>query len=223
MLLVPQAPIRAYCCMIRIAPFVLLFSKIRHPRPGLKARRRNVNVRTTPFGTYIGPSVEYVMTATRSWSTVACTLLAVAISAPQTLAGGLDLTIALSSAPDGVFDPHSRGGRATRTVEQHIFEPLVLRNTDQQLRPGLAISWEAVDPTMWRFQLRGDVRFHNGSPFTADDVEFSFSRALDMAHLNDLPEITDIVRLDDHTIEIQTPAPNPRLVSQIARIPIVSS
>ena len=42
--------------------------------------------------------------------------------------------------------------------------------------PALAESWETPEPTRWRFHLRNNVKFHDGSPFTADDVIFSAQR-----------------------------------------------
>jgi peptide/nickel transport system substrate-binding protein len=50
------------------------------------------------------------------------------------------------------------------------------RNKDLSLAPTLATSWKQVSPTVWRFELRKGVQFHDGTPFTADDVIFSLAR-----------------------------------------------
>ena len=45
------------------------------------------------------------------------------------------------------------------------------------LLPGLASKWTAVSPSSWRFDLRTDAKFHDGTPFTAADVVFTYGRA----------------------------------------------
>ena len=56
-----------------------------------------------------------------------------------------------------------------------MYEPLVGRNKDLSLAPALATAWKQTSPTVWRFELRKGVQFHDGTPFTADDVVFSFA------------------------------------------------
>src|SRR5439155_4664634 len=57
-----------------------------------------------------------------------------------------------------------------------------LVNGALELQPGLAVSWTAKDETTWEFKLRPNVKFHNGDPFTAEDVKFSFDRIMDPAN-----------------------------------------
>ena len=68
---------------------------------------------------------------------------------------------------------------------------------------------DADEPTVWRFELRPGVKFHDGTPFTADDVVFSFKRAAGDG--SDLKSVTnpikEVRKLGDHTIEIETPRP----------------
>ena len=58
----------------------------------------------------------------------------------------------------------------------NIFDTLISRDSSLSLKPGLALSWQAVDSTTWEFVLRRGVRFHNGEPFNAQAVKFSFER-----------------------------------------------
>src|SRR3979411_1090975 len=71
------------------------------------------------------------------------------------------------------LDPYTLKETTTIAHHAHIYEALVTRDKDLKLVPALAESWETLEPTRWRFHLRKGVKFHNGDPFTADDVLFS--------------------------------------------------
>ncbi|TQF77937.1 ABC transporter substrate-binding protein [Elioraea sp. Yellowstone] len=75
------------------------------------------------------------------------------------------------------LDPHANNAFFTYLITGQIYEPLVDRGDDLKVMPGLALRWERVEPTRWRFWLREGVRFHNGNAFDADDVVFSIARA----------------------------------------------
>ena len=68
------------------------------------------------------------------------------------------------------MDPYARQETFLLLFDMSMYEPLVRRNREMKLEPGLATEWSNVDPTIWRFKLRQGVKFHDGSPFTADDV-----------------------------------------------------
>src|ERR1700737_1636871 len=74
-------------------------------------------------------------------------------------------------------DPHSQNENLTNNINLLIYEFLRYSDNKLVLKPALATSWEQVNPTTWRFKLRPGVKFHDGTPFTADDVVFSFERA----------------------------------------------
>src|SRR5262249_2677464 len=74
-------------------------------------------------------------------------------------------------------DPHSQTENLTNNSNQLVYEFLLVRDKKLGLKPSLAESWTQVNPTTWRFKLRAGVKFHDGTPFTADDVVFSFERA----------------------------------------------
>jgi peptide/nickel transport system substrate-binding protein len=108
------------------------------------------------------------------------------------------------------FDPHAIALLYHTRVTLQIYESLVTRDADFKLEPGLAVSWQAVNPSTWRFKLRPNVRFHDGSPMTADDVVFSIERALTPPSQRSfqLKGLKAIRKLDAETVEFQLEAPD---------------
>jgi peptide/nickel transport system substrate-binding protein len=88
-----------------------------------------------------------------------------------------DTLVAVLSADPGTADPQSSNMVIIASVIRNFFDPLLSENADGSVEPGLATSWEVLDDTTIRFKLREGVNFHNGNPFTADDVYYSFKRA----------------------------------------------
>ncbi len=81
------------------------------------------------------------------------------------------------------LDPHTTGLAATSRILIQIYDALVWKNPeDKKLYPGLAEKWEvSSDGTQYTFNLRQDVKFHNGEEFTSDSVKFSYDRIVDPA------------------------------------------
>ncbi len=111
------------------------------------------------------------------------------------------------------MDPHGLFETMTLGFQRNIYEPLVIRDASMELVGALAETWENTEPTVWRFNLRKGVKFHDGSDFKADDVEFSIKRinteGSDMKVVAAL--IKEVKVIDDYTVEIITPAPDPIL------------
>jgi peptide/nickel transport system substrate-binding protein len=122
------------------------------------------------------------------------------------------------------LDPHATTEFQTMAFVANIYEPLVRRNKDLALEPALAESWEIVSPTVWRFKLRKNVTFHDGAPFTADDVIATFerSRSPGADAKTKVQSIASIKKIDDYTIEVTTYRPAPILLSEISDWFIVS-
>ena len=74
------------------------------------------------------------------------------------------------------LDPHSQNHATTHAIMQYAYEGLTRYAKDYKIEPALATEWKEMSPTQYRFVLRKSVKFHDGSPFTADDVVFSFER-----------------------------------------------
>src|SRR5246500_1339200 len=114
------------------------------------------------------------------------------------------------------LDPYTLKETTTIAHHAHVYEGLVTRDKNLKMVPALAESWETPEPTRWRFHLRHNVKFHNGDPFTADDVLFSADRirAKGSNFLSNVPADAKFVKVDDYTVDVVLPAPNPILMSQ---------
>src|SRR5690606_8656 len=134
-------------------------------------------------------------------------------------------TVRIGNQGDALsMDPHSLNESLQLSVTGNVYEPLVGRDSKLALTPALATSWRQTSPTVWRFELRRNVKFHDGSPFTADDVLFSFARASgdgsDMkSYTNDVKEVR---KVNDFVVEIETKAPFPILPDVISLLFIMS-
>jgi peptide/nickel transport system substrate-binding protein len=114
------------------------------------------------------------------------------------------------------LDPYTLNETTTHAHLGHVYEGLVERDKDLKIIPALAESWETPEPTRWRFHLRKGVKFHNGDPFTADDVVFSADRvrAKNSNLLTRIPADAKVVKVDDYTVDFILTSPNPILNSQ---------
>ncbi len=112
------------------------------------------------------------------------------------------------------LDPYTNNEGPTNTMKSNLYEGLLHRSYDLSLHPALATSWEQTSPTKWRFVLRQGVKFHNGNPFTADDVLASLERIRQpKSSMNfTVVSIDRIEKIDDHTIDIITKDPDPTLL-----------
>ncbi len=79
----------------------------------------------------------------------------------------------------GTLDPRLANDTTARRVIEQVYDGLIELDASLTPRPALAESWTQVSPTVWVFRLRRGVRFHDGSPFTAEDVVFTFQTILD--------------------------------------------
>ncbi len=121
------------------------------------------------------------------------------------------------------LDPYSFGETFTLSVLNHVYEGLVRYTGDLKIEPALAESWETVSPTLWRFKLRQGVKFHNGNPFTADDVLASLARVMHETSplKGNLPAYKSSRKVDDYTVEIEVNGPYPLLLNDLTNIYIL--
>jgi peptide/nickel transport system substrate-binding protein len=150
-------------------------------------------------------------------------LASIAISATFSIANAQ--TVRIGNQGDAQsMDPHSLNESLQLSVTGNVYEPLVGRNKDLSLTPALATAWSQPAPNVWRFELRKGVQFHDGTPFTADDVLFTFARAAgdgsDMkSYVNDVKEVR---KINDHVVEVETKGPYPIFPDVVSLLYIMS-
>jgi peptide/nickel transport system substrate-binding protein len=122
------------------------------------------------------------------------------------------------------LDPHSQNHATTNAILMHAYEGLTRYNDKYQVEPALATKWTYLSPTQVRFELRKGVKFHDGTPFTADDVIFSFGRIRQPQGTMGIyvTGINEIKKIDDHTVDLIMSAANPLLLRNIIDFRIMS-
>ncbi|MCS6921708.1 MAG: ABC transporter substrate-binding protein, partial [Elioraea sp.] len=101
------------------------------------------------------------------------------------------------------LDPHSQNHATTNSILQHAYEGLTRYTKDYKIEPALATGWKQLSDTHWRFTLRKGVKFHDGSPFSADDVVFSFNRIMQPQGTMQIyvTGIKEVKKVDDYTVD----------------------
>ncbi len=122
------------------------------------------------------------------------------------------------------MDPHAQNEGLNNSIADHVYEPLVNRGRTMAIEPSLATSWQLINPTTMRFKLRDKVTFHDGAAFTADDVVFSITRAMEKtsnfaAYMQGIKEAK---KVDNLTVDIITNGPVPTLLDQLTEVRIMN-
>lgn len=144
--------------------------------------------------------------------------LALALGGAQA-AGTLNVAISLDP---GSWDPIDTFLTAWGSVGGNLYDGLTMRGADLTLQPGLATSWEFLDDNQrLRFKLRTGVKFHNGEPFDAEAVKFSFERLLGAEGLkgpqkSNYDSIGEVRVVDKHTVDFVLKRPDPILLTKLA-------
>jgi peptide/nickel transport system substrate-binding protein len=122
------------------------------------------------------------------------------------------------------MDPHAQTQVITNQLNAQIYDRLIMLGKKLEHVPALAESWKRVNATVWIFNLRKDVKWHDGSDFTAEDVVFSIERAKQpTSGFRSWASAMGTPRaLDKYTVELTTPVPYPALPDAAALIFIMS-
>ncbi|WP_439495130.1 ABC transporter substrate-binding protein [Bosea sp. (in: a-proteobacteria)] len=135
------------------------------------------------------------------------------------------LTIGVRAGPESI-DPHYTATGTHAEALKHVFDTLTWSGDKLQIEPRLATSWKAIDASTWEFKLRPNVKFHDGSDFTAEDVKFSIERIPMVAGPNPttiyVRRVKEVKIVDPLTVHIITDGPAPNLPNDFIRLFIVS-
>jgi peptide/nickel transport system substrate-binding protein len=138
-----------------------------------------------------------------------------------------ELVIAVATAPSSM-DPLYQALGSNHELALHAFDTLLTTSPKMEVGAGLAESWRPTDdPLVWEFKLRQDVKFHNGTPFTAHDVVFTYERVPNVpnapsTYKRRTAKVVKAVAVDDHTVQVHTKTPFPLLPRALMAVPIVS-
>lgn len=157
--------------------------------------------------------------ARRAALAIAFLLLTGAPGAAQELRIGVSLE-------SNSIDPMLSTTSPNAMLARHFFDELVQQDEHQRLKPGLALSWQSLSPTVWEFHLRPGVKFHDGSTFTAEDVAFSLRRAPTVSSAAAFGvytrAITEVEIVDPLTVRIHSASPYPLAPYDLSVVPIIS-
>ena len=154
----------------------------------------------------------------RLWP-LAVSLCLVAVGATQAQ------TLRWASAGDAqTMDPDSQNETLTNMMNGQVYERLVMRDKGLNIVPQLALSWQQTSPTSWRFKLRPGVKFHDGTPFTADDVVFSVERARQPSSqiAGYATALGEVKKIDATTVDFIQKDPNPIFLHHLDLVYIMS-
>ncbi len=124
----------------------------------------------------------------------------------------------------GAMDPDTRQETVQLSFLSNIYEPLARRDRNLKVEPSLAVKWEQISPTVWRFHLRPGVKWQDGTPFTADDVVFSFQRIMAKSSVMRAPMsmVKEARKVDDMTVDFETFHPDPIFLQEQTNFLIMS-
>jgi len=158
-----------------------------------------------------GPSAPQATQATPGVSAPSSGATPAAAAAGTPVKGGT-LTVGIYQEPP-TLDPHVSGSATAGRVMAHIFDSLVRQPDPGNFQPGLATAWDSSDGgTTWTVKLRSGVTFHDGTPFNAAAVKFSFDRIVDpktksLSAIGLLGPYNSTEVVDDSTVKVTFKTP----------------
>ena len=134
-------------------------------------------------------------------------------------AGTPNRLIYSQSSESVTLDPHDAGDIYSRRVITNLYDRLIEATESLEVVPGLAESWEQVDPLTLKFTLKKGIKFQNGDELTSEDVKFTFERAKTMPRVVTLFGMIDSIETPDpYTVIFKTAQPSGSLIPHLSHI-----
>ena len=135
-------------------------------------------------------------------------------------------TLLVTIAGDAAtLDPHVQWDTDSYTVYRNIFDNLVTRNAKGEIVPQVGKSWKYLNDNEIEFELESGIKFHDGTPLTAEDVVFTVKRIIDPAfkspQLSQFNSIVDATVTGPNKVKLRTSSPYPALLAQLVKLSIV--
>jgi len=123
------------------------------------------------------------------------------------------------------LDPHVQWDTDSYSIYRNIFDNLLTRDASGTIVPQIATAWRYVSSTVIEFDLRNDVKFHDGTPLTAEDVVFSVKRITNpefkSPQLGQFNSIIGAEVVSPNVVRLTTKEPYPVLLAQLVKLSIV--
>jgi len=134
------------------------------------------------------------------------------------------ITIDLVNEP-ATLDPHLQWNPDSYYVYRNIFDNVVTRDDSGKIVPQIATSWERLSDTEVEFTLRDDVKFHDGTPLTPEDVVYTVERITDPSFGSpQLGQFNKIIKTEvtgPHKVKMTTDGAYPALLAQLVKLSVV--
>ena len=140
---------------------------------------------------------------------------------PANMADNQSVVYGLDFEPSG-WDPHVNQAFNAHRMIMNVFDTLVFQTADGKFYPGLAESWDTTpDGKTYTFKLRQGVKFHDGTPFDAASVVFSFNRIMAPETKSQLAAsllgpFDNATAVDDSTVKVSFKSPYPAFLDSLS-------
>ncbi len=152
-------------------------------------------------------------------------LAALALAPAAATAAPKDTLLVTIAGDAATLDPQVQWDTDSYTVYRNIFDNLVTRNAKGEIVPQVGKSWKYLNDNELEFELESNIKFHDGTPLTAEDVVFTVKRIIDPAfkspQLSQFNSIVDATVTGPNKVKLRTSSPYPALLAQLVKLSIV--